>query len=691
MLNYRIYFISSNESNIPKQEYYTETPGFNDFKKDYEKQIKYDGKDFVISINSFNIIKEDLIKNKETDTYDLKVNLKVPGFFSYYIYNKILSFVEIKNHFIYGFTLDNLSGYIFDTKPPKSIFLSKKDQLGLYIELLNKAYSEPGDILSNNFCEDSIKSVIKNQKFELDIYLKFLQYYKNTKNIINILDSFEIKNCEIPINFEADKYESLLEKIKSNQEMYTKYCFEDGQDIKIKKKFFTLLLYFRFNKKDKDKDKAKLKNLINEKGLWEIFAEIINNNEKLYPIVEIAEEGLIKEIMSQKKISFDCVKKIIALLNPVEKLLSFIDNYYYLIFKNYRKECSMKRENSDANILAKKEKITKERMTTQEELLYYLEKQENEHHISHKKYQIILFNKRYWYLYFKNKEIGLFMINKSIYICLKNDKKFEAFKKKEKEKLKQLNNEQFLQYLSHDINEYEKIDYGIYIYPENKQYEFLRKKSDFENNIKSYMPLKIFDRIELKTFGKKDLNKWNKIKAAVFELKDIRYDLEVYNIIRNIKNLDEFDKFLNIIYSDKDYNYEISYEKKLISDLGGQFLSLISKNKFHEYFTRIASNLIYKYDQLNLKPEILICDLEKNINEDKINKIYEYLTNHYYLTSDKLINHMADYIFDKNHITIIKNLKNIKEKIIPLIFNKIDNSIKEEMLYDNLPINKYFK
>lgn len=75
------------------------------------------------------------------------------------------------------------------------------------------------------------------------------------------------------------------------------------------------------------------------------------------------------------------------------------------------------------------------------------------------------------------------------------------------------------------------------------------------------MSLNIFDGIELETFGKEALERWNQIKSKVFELKDIKYDLETYNIIKKIKNLDEFDKFLNIYYSDKDYNYELFYEK----------------------------------------------------------------------------------------------------------------------------------
>ena len=741
--NIRIYFISSYESSSPIQEYYTEDPGFYDYKRESLKLINYEGKEFAISINSFSINKQDLIKSKETDTYDLTVKLNIPGFLGTYIYSKKLSFVEIKNHFIYGFKLDDQPKYYFEGKAPKSVIFSKMKQLNLYIEYLNKVHSEPGDSLSNAFCEETIETLVKDKKFYFDFYLELLQYYKNSKNITKILDSFEPKNCEIPTNFNESKYESTLEEIESNQEMYAKYCLEDGEDIKIKKKFYTLLIYFRYNNKEKEK----LKILINDKNLWSLFGEIINQNEKLHPIVELAGNGLINEIMKQKKISLDCVKRIITSLNPVERLLSFIDNNFDFILKNCREYCykRFERTNSYTNLMAlKKDEETKKygkqnkNMTEQEKLFKFLENEENAHHIKHKKYQIILFDKRYWDLYFRYKEIELFIINKSIYICLKNDKKFRDFKKKEKEKIGNIKNEEFLQFLSNDITEYEKTNYGIYIYQENEKrdsFYFFRKKSDFENKITPFMSLNIFDGIELEAFGKEALERWNQIKSKVFELKDIKYDLETYNIIKKIKNLDEFDKFLNIYYSDKDYNYELSYEKKLISNLGNKFLSLIYKSKSKEYLTpnasnliykydqlnlapedfickiekiinedkiiykskskeyltRNASNLIYKYDQLNLAPEDFICKIEKIINEDKINIIYVYLTNNYELTSYNLIIHMANYIIRSNNISIIKNLKNIKEKIIPIIFHKLDNCIKDTMIYDNLPINTHFK
>ena len=207
---------------------------------------------------------------------------------------------------------------------------------------------------------------------------------------------------------------------------------------------------------------------------------------------------------------------------------------------------------------------------------------------------------------------------------------------------------------------------------------------------KNMIILNVFDGIELKTFGKEDLNKWNKIKDKLYELKDIRYDLEAYNLIEKIKNFDEFDTFIKIMHIDKDTIYERSYEKKLISYLGEKFMSLISACINHEYFSRIASILIYKYDQLNLQPEILICDIEKQINKNGTSKIYIYLANNYYLESEKLIRHMADYIINKKLIPIIKSLENIKKKIIPVIFNNIDNCITKEMLYDNMQLNTYF-
>ena len=129
------------------------------------------------------------------------------------------------------------------------------------------------------------------------------------------------------------------------------------------------------------------------------------------------------------------------------------------------------------------DKLEKKETTTQEKLINFFKKEEDAHHISPKKYQIILFNEKYGDLYLKYKEAEIFRINNSIYICLRNDKKFGDFKKKEKRKIASEQNEQYLQKIFKDINEYEKTDYGIYIYSENENYDFFKKNSN-ENKVK---------------------------------------------------------------------------------------------------------------------------------------------------------------------------------------------------------------
>ena len=155
--------------------------------------------------------------------------------------------------------------------------------------------------------------------------------------------------------------------------------------------------------------------------------------------------------------------------------------------------------------------------TIQEKLIKLFKKEEDAHHISHKKYQIILFNEKYGDLYLKYKEAELFRINDSIYICLRNDKKFEDFKKKEIRKIESEQNWQYLQNLSQDISEYEKTDYWIYIYSENED-NYKYWKNSNECKVKSFMPLKLLDGIDLKNFSNKNLKKWNKIRSKVFEL-----------------------------------------------------------------------------------------------------------------------------------------------------------------------------
>ena len=54
-------------------------------------------------------------------------------------------------------------------------------------------------------------------------------------------------------------------------------------------------------------EKNKVKELINENELVKYFAEIINENEKIYSVVEYAENTLIEQIMNQEKICFPLI------------------------------------------------------------------------------------------------------------------------------------------------------------------------------------------------------------------------------------------------------------------------------------------------------------------------------------------------------------------------------------------------
>jgi hypothetical protein len=110
--------------------------------------------------------------------------------------------------------------------------------------------------------------------------------------------------------------------MEASPEIYTKYCFKSEEENECKKNFYSLLLCFKMKY-----EQYKIKDLINNKKYSNYFAEIINENEKVYSVVNQAGEDLIKLIMDQKKLTFGIIKKIIFLFSPIQKVINFINKY----------------------------------------------------------------------------------------------------------------------------------------------------------------------------------------------------------------------------------------------------------------------------------------------------------------------------------------------------------------------------
>ena len=723
------FFITCQKDYDSYIEVKSQTPGFTNFKREYSEIIKKNDKEYIISINCFDMnANNEIKKNKEEDKYKLKLDLNY-SYFLNYTYEAEIFFEEKRTTFIYDYKIDESFTFL-NLKLP---FIEK---FMLYKKYLNNKKSELGDPLSNAFIEDSIEFISDNEKikrYNLEDFLELLLFSYKTNKIKTLLQKFNVKKCDLANKIDEEKYSAILEELELNPEIYTKYCFKTEEEKECKKQFYSILLCFKMKY-----GKYNVKSLINQKELKQYYAEIINENEKLYCVVDKADEELIDLIMNQKKLSFGIIKKIIFSFTP-EKVIAFINKYYNKIYNEINDNLS-DYENEDlslSNVLNKENRSKSP--------IYEIIANSN---IKKRKYNIILFSDRLYKNYFNNDEVKLFIINESIFVCLKNDKKYESFKNNELKKLvkvnennkenkeeiidkedeesfqknkelkklekKNNNNMQILEYIEKDFIFYEKSDYEMYYFDcYDKEYDFYHSpfiirsrtftkffKYDKEI-ITTYKPLNIFKRFELETMDEEFFKKWNDIKEKFFKLNKgiIRYDLNPTILILNINDINDFEKVFNLSYiDDNEYiknNFQI-YLENVIRSLRNKFLYLVEeKGIINKNNIKLSVKLIYdiikgldKYGFMSVDfLEAIEKRVEKELKNTLIYNMYIYLSEYYFSQNNlkitqAIFEHMANYIISNNLINLIKFLKNIKDRILSNILTKIDSNIEEKMLYN---------
>ena len=575
----------------------------------------------------------------------------------------------------------------------------------IYKKYLDSLKSELGDPLSNAFIEDSIEFISDNEKikrYNLEDFLELLIFSYKTNKLKILLQKFNVKKCDLTNDLSPEKYSVILEELVLNPEIYTKYCFKTEEEKECKKQFFSILLCFKI-KYEKDN----VKNLINHKELNKYYSEIINENEKLYYVVDKAEEDLIELIMNQRKLSFGIIKKIIFSFTP-EKVIAFINKYYNKI-KNKINDNLLDYENDDPRISFDLSIKNQSRSPIYEKI-------ENLN-LKKRKFNFILFSERLYKNYFNNDEVKLFIINESIYVCLKNDKKYELFKNNELKKLEKANNMQILEYIEKDFEFCEKSEYEIYYYEYyDKEYKFYNSPFIIHNRtfikffknkeiITTYKPLNIYKIFELKTMDEVFFKKWNSIKENFFQLNKeiIRYNLDPTKIINKIYDINDFEKVFNLLFIDDNKyiknNFQVCLEN-VIKTLKDKFLSLVGKkdiiNKNNiKLSVKLIHDIIKGLDKYDFKSVNFLESIEKEVeNEAKnilIYNIYIYLSEYYFSPNNlkitqAIFEHMANYIINNNRINLINDLKNIKERMLRNILTIIDSNIDENMLYNEKSI-----
>ena len=489
--NNKIFFFITYEKKYDSYiEITSKTLGFTNYKREFTEIVKKNDKEYIISINSFDLNVNDIKKTIEDDKYKLILNINYNFFFGS-TYKGEIFFEEKRTTFIYDFKINESTSFL-------NLKLSFKEKLMLFKKYLNTKKSEQGDPLSNALIEDSIEFISDNEKtkrYNFEDYLELLLFSYKTNKFKTLLQKFNVKKCDLTNDFKPENYSAILEELALNPEIYTKYCFKTEEENECKKQIYTILLCFKI-KYGKDS----VKSLINQKELKKLYAEIINENEKLYCIVDKADEELIELIMNQKKLSFGIIKKIIFVFTP-EKVIAFINRNYNIIDNEINKN-SLDYKHEDLRLSVD---FANSNIKGKSKSPIY-DKIENLH-LKKRKYNFILFSERLYKEYFNNDEVKLFIINKSIYICLKNDKKYEIFKNNELRKLVKANNIQILDYLEKDFSFYEKSEYEIYYYDYyDKKYTKYCKYN--KENITTYKPLNIFKRFEIKTMDEVFFKKW---------------------------------------------------------------------------------------------------------------------------------------------------------------------------------------
>ena len=710
--NKKIYFIITTEKSFdPYITYASKTDGFTNYKRVFSKTIIFTDKEYIISINSYDLNENVIKKSVEDNKYKLLFNMNYNYFFNS-TYEAEILFLEKRNTFIFDFKIKE-DNSIFLSKAVNILKISFKDKLMLYEKFLDEKKSEQGDPLSNALIDDSIEYVMDNEKikrYNLEDYLELLVFCYKTNKIKTLLQKFNLKKCDLTNCLNPEKYSKILEEMELNHEIYTKYCFKNEDENECKKQFYTLLLSFR-----KYYEKDKVKSQIHKKELIKVYAEIINENEKLYDLVNEANEELIELIMNQKKLSFGIIKKIIFLFNP-EKILAFLNKYEKIIFEE------VINNNLYYNIIDLRHSVDftniKEVKEPEKSPIFDRIKELN---IKKRKYNFILFNDAFYNDYFNNDEVKIFLINKSIYICLKFDKKYEQFKNQKLKEIENSNNIQLLEYLEKDLSLYEKSEYEIYYYnyePKNdvddssiskffirkiKTKKYCRYIYEF---VTTYKPLDIFNRFESKTMDEKFYKKWNSIKEKVFKLnkKIQRYDLDQFIIINNIDDMKDFENIFKLLFiDDNEYikNNFYSYLKRTITLLKDKFLSIVTNKTLNKTYLHLIYDIIKGLDKYELNSTVFLEDIEKKLsNKEIIYQIYIYLSSYYFPPSNSIylneseqlmINHMSNYIIKNNLINVVNYLNNIKEKITKIILKIIDSKICEDMLYNGVKDIYYFE
>ena len=648
----KIFFISSNQSKLDQFIDYQIAKvnrGIINLKSgnnnsELKEIIKYKNNTFSIYINSIEIELNDL-KDEDLEPQTNKYHASI-----YLRYNKTnfpsnkICFLPSKNNFIFDFKFKEYKGWGLTYDPPPQINFSLLEQFKFFIKYLRLKKMLQKDEIFRDLIIDS-QSVCFGKKIYIDFYLEIFRNCYSDRYVLNLLDSFEIKNIIFPKEIDYKSYSVVLHLVEKKPDMLTKYCERDEDKKKYYIKFFTLLFHVRYYY-----DKEKVNNMLKCNYYWEYLIKILPNNSLYFPNLDISKE--LMNAMFEQNLTADFIINILRLCKTIEQILVIINDKIDIISDIFLKEEKM--INMSLFGITKADNL--EIIMREMEKIFVYQKNKNLFFIS--------FDEYFWKnsIDFSEDVRELIEINNIIILYSNLDNN-----------LKNLN----LQEKIHNIG-LESINKGKLI--NDELLYFIKNDIYFSDNKYENINDRPLDIIKGLDFGKMSdnffenwatLNIFNIYSFAISEFKT--------GIIDKNEDITNFGKLLNLF----DYKNKDIFDNELISKLCEKFKNLIITYN-PERCPKFIEDIAYFIYIIDFQKSIDINKFMKDIIEHSITKdekkidICIYLFENYKDISETL----NDYIND----IIINNFENVNNKIVPFFLEKLKSQRDNKLLLDKLGI-----
>ena len=635
----KIFFITSNQAKLDKMLAYEipKNKGLANLKAGgksvFFEERKYNGEKFLTRINSVEIVPKELKKedkDENTKKYKGLVSLK----FNRNTYEGLFLYFAQRHNFIYDFEFAEYKGLVRNYPPPPRIPFSKLEQLKLFLKYMKGTLKKKQkDKIYKDLISDSQLQFF-GKRVNLDFYLEIFKNCYSEKEIKMYLNLFSLDKINLTENFQYKEYSSILKIIENSPDIIIQHCSQMDDKNKYYIKFYTLLLFIRFNY-----DKEKAIEMISKKELWKFYIQFLPENSTFFPKLVLSDE-LIQKMLEQE-LNYRKIIGILRFCGSIEKILVLINEKIDIIsnccVKENKKILMTELENPKKN-----DDIEKISAEIEKIIIYEAEKDKT----------FISFSEEFWknYVHFVDDIQKLFLINKLIILCSKIEKSLAKNNLKINEKIHKtgldcinngkLKNDELLDFINIDLC-----------------------FTDRNNANKKDRPLYIVKALDFDTMTEQFLERWK--SSSIFKIYSFCDNDFKIEILKQVEDMKHFGKLLKLFnYKDKnifDYNLSMKLREKF-------------KNIVKTYTVETCPNFkedvayyIYIMDQnkYDIK-KFLEGTIETHIQSvENKTEIYSYLVTNYKNISENAINCITD--------ILTKNKERLNAESILFLFRKVSS------------------